>query len=100
MNQNPELFLKLLQEIQKVQAFLKQGHRSGFQQLQDEWLDSQQVMQMLNISPRTLQGLRNSRDLAYSKIRGKLYYRTEDIEKLLESNYNFKPARIQRHGTR
>ena len=100
MNQNPELFLKLLQEIQKVQAFLKQGHRTGFQQLQDEWLDSQQVMQMLNISPRTLQGLRNSRDLAYSKIRGKLYYRTEDIEKLLESNYNFKPARIQRHGTR
>ena len=100
MNQNPELFLKLLQEIQKVQAFLKQGHLSGFQQLQDEWLDSQQVMQMLNISPRTLQGLRNSRDLAYSKIRGKLYYRTEDIEKLLESNYNFKPARIQRHGTR
>jgi hypothetical protein len=100
MNQNPELFLKLLQEIQKVQAFLKQGHRSGFQQLQDDWLDGQQVLQMLNISPRTLQGLRNSRDLAYSKIRGKLYYRTEDIEKLLESNYNFKPARIQRHGTR
>ena len=100
MNEFLSILLKVLHEIQKVQAFLKQGHRSGFQQLQDEWLDSQQVMQMLNISPRTLQGLRNSRDLAYSKIRGKLYYRTEDIEKLLESNYNFKPARIQRHGTR
>ena len=100
MNEFLSILLKVLHEIQKVQAFLKQGHRSGFQQLQDDWLDGQQVLQMLNISPRTLQGLRNSRDLAYSKIRGKLYYRTEDIEKLLESNYNFKPARIQRHGTR
>ena len=100
MNQFFSLQMKVLQEIQKVQALLKQGHRTGFQQLQDEWLDGQQVLQMLNISARTLQGLRNSRDLAYSKIRGKLYYRTEDIEQLLESNYNFKPARIQRHGKR
>ena len=100
MSTNNLFLIKLMQEIQKIQALLKQGHRSGFQQLQDDWLDGQLVLQMLNISPRTLQGLRNSRDLAYSKIRGKLYYRTEDIEKLLESNYNFKPARIQRHGTR
>lgn len=100
MEQKTYSLIQILQEIQKIQAFLKQGHRSGFQQLKDDWMDGQQVLQMLNISPRSLQGLRNSRALPYSKIRGKIYYRSEDIEKLLESNYNFKPARIQRHGTR
>lgn len=100
MNNFLSIQIKVLQEIQKVQALLKQGHRSGLEQLQEQWLDGSDVQKALNVSPRTLQGLRNSRALPYSKIRGKIYYRSEDIEKLLESNYNFKPARIQRHGTR
>ena len=33
-----------------------------------EWLDNQDVCQMLNISPRTLQTIRNNGTLAYSQI--------------------------------
>ena len=35
---------------------------------------------MLNISPRTLQTLRDNGTLAYSQINHKTYYRPEDVE--------------------
>jgi len=48
-----------------------------------EWLDNQDVCQMLNISPRTLQTLRNNGTLAYSQINHKVYYKPEDVERIL-----------------
>ena len=47
------------------------------------WLDNQDVCQMLNISPRTLQTLRNNGTLAYSQINRKVYYKPEDVERIL-----------------
>ena len=40
-----------------------------------EWMDNQDVCRMLNISPRTLQTLRDNGTLAYSQINHKTYYR-------------------------
>ena len=48
-----------------------------------EWLDNQDVCQMLNISPRTLQTLRDNGMLAYSQINRKVYYKPEDVESIL-----------------
>jgi predicted CopG family antitoxin len=48
-----------------------------------EWLDNQDVCQMLNISPRTLQTLRDNGTLAFSQIIRKVYYKTEDVERIL-----------------
>lgn len=48
-----------------------------------EWLDSQDVCMLLDISPRTLQTLRDSGRLAYSQINHKTYYLPEDIERML-----------------
>lgn len=45
-----------------------------------EWMDNQDVCQMLNISLRTLQTLRDNGTLAYSQINHKTYYRPEDVE--------------------
>ena len=47
------------------------------------WLDNQDVCQMLNISPRTLQTLRDNGMLAYSQINRKVYYKPEDVERIL-----------------
>ena len=47
------------------------------------WLDNQDVCQMLNISPRTLQTLRDNGALAYSQINRKVYYKPEDVESIL-----------------
>ena len=48
-----------------------------------DWLDNQDVCQILNISPRTLQTLRQNRTLAYSQIEHKTYYKPEDVERII-----------------
>lgn len=55
-----------------------------------DWIDNQDVMQALHISPRTLQTLRSNGTLPYSRINNKIYYRRRDIEKLLNDNYSQK----------
>ena len=52
-----------------------------------DWLDNQDVMQTLRISPRTLQTLRTNGTLPFSRIGNKLYYRKQDILKILNDNY-------------
>ena len=48
-----------------------------------EWLDNQDVCHILNISPRTLQTLRQNGTLAYSQIEHKVYYKPEDVERII-----------------
>lgn len=52
----------------------------------EEWLDNQEVCQMLNISFRTLQNYRDRCLLAYSKIGHKCYYKLADIQLFVEKN--------------
>ena len=49
----------------------------------EDWLDNQDVCQMLNISKCTLQGYRDNSMLPYTKISRKLYYRVKDVRKLI-----------------
>ena len=44
-----------------------------------QWLDTQDVCQMLNICPRTVQTLRDNGTLAYTQISHKTYYKPEDV---------------------
>ena len=48
-----------------------------------EWMDNQDVCRMLNISPRTLQTLRDNCTLAYSQINHKTYYLPEDVQRIV-----------------
>ena len=92
--------MTVLFEIQKTQVLLKQSCRTGLEQFCDEWVDGQQVSRLLNISPRSLQTLRDKRVLPYSRLNTKLYYRVDDLAKILESHYNFKAPKIARHEPR
>jgi hypothetical protein len=47
------------------------------------WLDNQDVCQILNISKRTLQTYRDNGMLAYTQINHKMYYKPEDVEKVI-----------------
>ena len=57
-------------------------HRHG-EKTMSEWMDNQDVCRMLNISPRTLQTLRDNGTLAYSQINHKTYYRPEDVKRIV-----------------
>jgi len=47
-------------------------------------LKSAEVRKLLKISPATLQTLRINGTLPFTKIGGTIYYRSEDIERLLD----------------
>ena len=49
-----------------------------------QWLKSNEVRKLLNISPGTLQNLRINGTLSYAKIGGINYYKYDDIVKMLE----------------
>jgi hypothetical protein len=51
-----------------------------------QWLKSAEVRKMLSISPGTLQNLRINGTLNYTKIAGTMYYKTADINKMLNAN--------------
>lgn len=57
----------------------KQGSKSL-----NRWLDNQEVCQQLNISPRTLQTLRDNGTLAYSLIGHKIFYKPEDVMRIVK----------------
>lgn len=59
----------------------------------EDWLDNQDVMQALHISPRTLQTLRSNGILPFSRIGNKLFYRRQDIIKILSDNYTMRKIR-------
>ena len=51
----------------------------------DEWLDNDAVCRRLNISPRTLQTLRDKGKIPFSMVGHKCYYKAGDIADLLNS---------------
>ncbi len=67
---------ELLTEIKQI---LKPGAGES-----KKWLKSNEVRKLLNISPGTLQNLRINGTLRFTKIGGMMYYKLEDIHKLLE----------------
>ena len=74
-----ELLTSFNSFITKMKEMASRGTDKGL----GDWLDNQDVCQMLNISPRTLQTLRDNGTLAYSQINRKVYYKPEDVERIL-----------------
>ena len=74
-----ELLTSFNSFVTKMKEMANRGNGKGL----SDWLDNQDVCQMLNISPRTLLTLRDNGTLAYSQINRKVYYKPEDVESIL-----------------
>jgi hypothetical protein len=70
-----------LQLLEDLRGLLQQPTHSGKQ-----WLKSSEVKKMLGISHGTLQNLRIKNVLPYRKIGGLMFYKYDEIIKLLESS--------------
>lgn len=49
------------------------------------WLDNEDVCHILNVTKRTLQTYRDQGILPYTQIGHKIYYRPEDVEKIIKN---------------
>ncbi|WP_319589263.1 helix-turn-helix domain-containing protein [uncultured Draconibacterium sp.] len=75
-------------DIANLSKKVEEMSKTHAQQLNEEWIQRDQVMRILKISERKLQSMRDNGTLPFSQIDGKIYYRTSDVEKLLNSNYS------------
>ena len=65
--------------LEKIEGLLQPEKRQSKQ-----WVKSKDVRKLLDISPGTLQNLRVNGTLSFTKIGGMMYYKLEDIQKVLE----------------
>lgn len=96
MNEVLTMLMRLTEDFALIKAYLLALTKSKLDHFKETWIDGQVVMQTLHISKRSLQSLRDSGTLPYSRINGKFYYRVSDIERLLEENYT--NAKSTAHG--
>jgi hypothetical protein len=71
--------IELLQDIRKLLTKQTSGNLKRY-------LKSSEVMELLQLSPGTLQNLRINGTLPYSKVGGIIYYDSEEIHKLMNKN--------------
>ncbi|MDP2692891.1 MAG: helix-turn-helix domain-containing protein [bacterium] len=74
-----EFKMELLDDIKKILTKQSTGTLK-------KYLKSSEVMEMLQISPGTLQNLRINGTLPYSKMGGIIYYDSEDIQKVMNDS--------------
>jgi len=80
--------LALSGELKEIKAQLQYLRKTRAEIFNETWIDGQDVLLALNISQRTLQTMRDSGTLPFSRLNGKFYYKVSDLEALLESNYS------------
>ena len=71
--------LELLDDIKKLLSKQAQGKLK-------KYLKSSELMDLLQISPGTLQNLRIKGTLPYTKVGGIIFYDSEEIQKVMDNN--------------
>ena len=87
MNELVDLILDISREVHSLQEFARRESRKISDRVSGEWVNSRRAMTVLKISKRTMQDFRDNGVLPYSKVKGKFFYKAEDLVKLMESNY-------------
>ena len=92
-----QLLVELSGSVREMMALVLVIKRTRTETPIQSWIDGRQVMEMLNISKRTLQSLRSSGVLPYSRLNGKYYYKVTDLNQILNRNYQLTMIKTKNH---
>ena len=92
-----QLLFELSGSVREMMALVLVIKRTRTETPIQSWIDGRQVMEMLNISKRTLQSLRSSGVLPYSRLNGKYYYKVTDLNQILNRNYKLTMIKTKNH---
>jgi hypothetical protein len=81
-----QAFKELMAKINTIAKFVAAQDAKAEGEHCDSWVDSYEVCTFLKISEKTLQRLRATNSIAFSRIRGKNFYRISEIQRLLNEN--------------
>ncbi|MDR6487230.1 hypothetical protein J2799_001715 [Chryseobacterium vietnamense] len=94
MNIERTEFIAWMERLMERLDLLKEQistQRSQFMEIDGEQLlDNQDVLQLLKISPRSLQRYRSDEKLLYYTISGKIYYKLSDVHQFVRDSLSTK----------
>lgn len=76
-------FNEMLARMEHASRIIEDISKRYQRKAMGEWIDNQDACLLLGVSPRTLQAFRDNGTLAYGQISHKIYYKPEDVQKLL-----------------
>lgn len=77
-------FEAMMERFRRLTLKVDALYRESDEKRMSKWLDNQDVCVILNISLRTLQSYRSNGTLPYSQIGSKMFYKPEDVERLIQ----------------
>lgn len=77
-------FGKLMRKINQISEKLENLNLKSNDGFKDKWYVTEEVCKLLNVSKRTLQKMRDSKTIHFTKSGKKIYYKASEIEKYLE----------------
>jgi len=87
-----QAFRELMAKVNVIAKFVialqekEKARESAENEPMENWVDSYEVCTFLKISEKTLQRMRSSRVVKFSRIRGKNFYKISEIQRLLDEN--------------
>lgn len=83
-------YQEFMERLNKFQADIEKIVKENRYLNDEKWLDNQDVCELLHLSKRTLQTLRDNGTIPFSQINAKIFYKASDIEEML--NQHYRPA--------
>jgi len=83
-----KVFRALTERVESIEETAGRLYRGQEDLRLKPWLDNQDVCEILDITKRTLQSYRDNGLLPFSRVRHKILYKPEDVEKLLVSSHH------------
>jgi predicted site-specific integrase-resolvase len=85
INVEKKTFEEMLAHVDMLNQKMQRLYHLHADRKMKKWYDKQDVCQILRISQRTLQQLRDNGTLGYTQINHKMFYKPEDVERLLRT---------------
>ena len=87
ISMDERVFNDLARRLETIEQRAERMHRAGADLRLQKWLDNQEVCALLGITKRTLQTYRENGMLPHCRIRHKIFYKTDDVQRLLDSHH-------------
>lgn len=82
---NESTFAQWTKSVERLQRLLRSQEQQVRNKKATEWIGTDEVCRMLGIGKRTVHAMRERGELPYSKLEHRIFYRADDIIRLMDS---------------
>lgn len=80
------VYKELNAKVNAIAKFVASLEKKFEEETADGWVDTYEVSTFLHVSEKTLQRLRNEGLVTFSRIRGRIFFRISEVERMVKNN--------------